>query len=195
MRLLEFLCVQCGADEASGVAPDLRRLPGKTGKTIAEQVSAALRFEPGVDLIFVHRDADARSAGARRREIEAAAVDAGPVKIIPVVPIQETEAWLLLDEQAIRDVAENPHGKATLHLPRPSRVEMKARPKEILQAALIAASELKGQRLEKFRKAFGIHRALLLERVEPNGPIRTLSAWKALVRSIRSYVEERTAPT
>ncbi len=187
--LIRVLCILCGADEVSGIAPDFRRLPFKPEKTVASQVGAALTLEPGADFVFVHRDADSRSAQHRYDEIEKAAAGV-PVPLIPIVPIQETEAWLLLDEQAIRDVAGNPKGKVFLGLPKPSRVESTTSPKELLKSALAAASELSGRRLEKFQKEFGLHRSLLFDRIDVHGPITQLSAWDQLVRRIRAQLTQ-----
>lgn len=174
--LLETYCLQRGAREAAGIAPDLRRLPKKVGKGVNSQVKAAVELEPTANLVFVHRDADGRSATDRLREISEGVPTAGP-PVVGVVPIQETEAWLLLDEQAIRDVAGRPSGKSKLGIPKPSKIENTANPKELLQEALVSASELKGRRLQKFRSEFAAQRARLFDRVDPDGPIRQLSAW------------------
>jgi hypothetical protein len=183
--ILQSVCVVCGAAEASGIAPDLGRLPTRVGKTVRAQVEAALSLEPDANVVFVHRDADDRSSDKRRAEIDKG-VSGIPVPVVPIVPIQETEAWLLLDESAIRYVAGNPKGRSPLGLPRPSQVESTASPKEVLQAALVAASELTGRKLERFKSNFSQHRALLFDRLDINGRIQELSAWQALLADVRA---------
>lgn len=185
--ILRTVCVECGAAEASGIAPDLSRLPTRVGKTVRAQVEAALGLEPDANVVFVHRDADDRSSDRRRAEI-GLGVSGVPVPVVPIVPIQETEAWLLLDESAIRYVAGNPKGRSPLDLPRPSQVESTASPKEVLQAALVAASELTGRRLDRFKGNFGQHRALLFDRLDVNGRIQELSAWQSLLADVRGLL-------
>jgi hypothetical protein len=44
-----------------------------------------------------------------------------------------TEAWLLIDEKAIREAAGNPKGRQPLNLPKPSKTEELSDPKETLK--------------------------------------------------------------
>ncbi|HVR95147.1 MAG TPA: hypothetical protein VMW27_00930 [Thermoanaerobaculia bacterium] len=175
---LENLCIELGADEVTGTAIDFRRLEQPIGRTVEAKLQAALRLEPEANLFFLHRDSDSRNPDPRHAEISAA-VEASklPRSWVPVVPVQETEAWLLLDETAIRAVAGRPNGRRALDLPRPQEVEMIAHPKERLQNALIDAAEVTGRRLERFRREFPNHRFLLLQRLSLDGPLRDVSSW------------------
>ncbi|HET9897908.1 MAG TPA: hypothetical protein VFQ44_23510 [Streptosporangiaceae bacterium] len=101
------------------------------------------------------------------------------VPCVPVVPIRMTEAWLLLDEAAIRRVSGNPNSNVPLNLPRARDVETVPDPKEVLAHALATALGFSGRRLEKLRKRFPYHRQQLLERIEPAGPIRDVPSWQA----------------
>jgi len=187
---LEKLCILCGADSVTGLAADWTRLPYKPPRKIALQIRAALELEPNVNLIFVHRDADSRDPGPRHAEIEDALrdLDLG-VPGVAVVPVQETEAWLLLDEMEIRRVAENPGGKVPLGLPAPEKVEMIANPKELLFETLLKASELTGRRRERFKRALAQKRRLLLERLSTEGEVARVKAWKRLEADLRRAVE------
>ncbi len=98
---------------------------------------------------------------------------------VPVIPIRMTEAWLLLDESAIRKVAGNPNSKMQLALPRARDVEAVPDPKEVLRNVLAVASGLSGRKLEKLRKRFPYHRQQLLERIDPAGPIAGVPSWLA----------------
>jgi len=100
--------------------------------------------------------------------------------VVPIVPIRMTEAWLLLDEEAIRMVAGRPSGVEPLGLPTASRVEAVADPKARLRSALEMACGPSGRRLRKFKRDFPAHRRQLLERLDRSGPVRKLSAWQAL---------------
>jgi hypothetical protein len=83
--------------------------PARLG--LAERISRALALFPA-DLLFVHRDADRGPTATRREEIRrAVAATMANQMTVPVVPVRMTEAWLLIDEAAIRSAAGNPRGK------------------------------------------------------------------------------------
>lgn len=191
---LEALCVRAGADEAIGDAPDLGRLPRPPGRAVDEQVRALLKLGAEMDLLFVHRDADSDDARPVRQEILAklAGVEGCPAHIC-VVPVQELEAWLLVDEQAIRTVVGNPGGREDLGLPPRRRIESTARPKERLEAALIKASGAGGARLQRVKDQRSILRGVLLQRLDINGPVNELPAWCALVEEIETAVAQLRA--
>lgn len=162
-----------GAAEVVGTSRDYHG-------NIAERVQAVLRERAPVDLIFVHRDADADDASGRLSEIDRGCLAAGFTRYVPIVPIQELEAWLLLDEAQIRAVVGRPSGRVPLALPAPRAVESLASPKERLREGLLAAAEVTGRRREKERAKFAMRRATLLERLDISGPVRGLSAWQRL---------------
>lgn len=186
---LESLCVDCGATEVTGTAPDFARLPEDVGHTVLEKLNAAIRLEPSANLFFIHRDSDSRDSAPRYAEIASAVIDASlRPPAVALVPVQETEAWLLLDEQAIRNVAGKPNGIAALNLPPIAQIEGTANPKERLKAALAAASQLSGRRLRKFNANFPVHRRLLLQGLSITGPIRRLPSWQRLVTDTASVI-------
>jgi|GEM_PF-113837 len=189
VRHLEALCVRAGASEAIGDAPDLGLLGVPTGNTAAQQVRAVVDRMADVNLVFVHRDADAATAARVRRQLEEELHAArGLPGHVLVVPVQELEAWLLVDPQAIREVAGNPRGTVDLNLPGLRRIEATARPKERLRAALMLASEAGGRALARLkRESSEIHR-ILLERLDIDGPVTRLRSWRALVEDIESAV-------
>jgi hypothetical protein len=186
---LENLCIELGASEVTGTSPDFQRLEKPTRRTTLDRLQAALQLEPTANLLFVHRDADSVDPTPRYEEIREA-VDQCRVQkpCVPVVPVQETEAWLLLDEKSIRIVAGHPKGKRPLDLPRPRHVESVASPKEKLQHALIQASELSGRRLERFRRDFPSHRRLLLQRMPTGGALLELPSWVRLRENLERAV-------
>jgi hypothetical protein len=189
VRHLEALCIEAGADEASGSAPDFSRVFG-VGNSLRDRFRAAIELEPSANLFFLHRDADSRDHKPRHIEIrEAIEADNQQVASVAVVPVQETEAWLLLDEAAIRRVAANPNGRVPLNLPAPTAVEQRAHPKEHLQEALITASELTGRRLDRFKTLFGTQRRILLELLPIGGPLEQVNSWTRLRADIRSAID------
>lgn len=175
---LEALCNHCGAKEVTGVALEFERLPASIGRTVLDKLIAAKKAEPGANLFFIHRDADSRDSSSRHQEIKDAAEACQlMVDYIAVVPVQETEAWLLLDETEIRRVARKPKGRAQLDLPRPHQIENVANPKERLQAILIDASEASGRRLDRIRRDFSNQRALLMRRLSIDGSLSSVPSW------------------
>jgi hypothetical protein len=190
VRHIETLCIDAGAEEVSGIAPDFSRLPG-IGNSLRDKLHAAVELEPSANPIFIHRDADSRDHRPRHDEIRNAVQDNEVRRpSVAVVPVQETEAWLLLDESAIPRVAANPKGRVALNLPTPSSVERLARPKEVLQRALIAASEMNGRRLERFKNQFGAQRRTLLELLPIGGPLEQVDSLTRLRDDIRAVLEE-----
>ena len=158
-------------------------------------MGAVLSVETEYDLLFVHRDADTAGHKARTREIiKASANVVLDVNRVPIVPVRTTEAWILLDEAAIRRVAGNPRGRQPLNLPRPSRVEHLADPKGVLETALVTASGCSGNRLRKFRNRFGQHRRILLEQLSVGGALDRVPAWARLWQAVSEHVSVQETP-
>lgn len=163
---------------------DPHRVPA-AGRTIEGRVKAALAQDSDFDCVLVHRDAEKQDPERRFEEVRDgvnAAGFSGPA--VGIVPVKMTEAWLLLDEQAIRRVAGHPSGTADLGLPKPRHVEGVAHPKAMLQDALITASGASGRRLRVLKKRFGAHRRQLLEALDLDGPIEHLAAWQRLKNDV-----------
>jgi len=182
---LEKLCLRNGASDVQGVP--LSHVRNQKSKKVEDQLEALLQQDTNWDLIFIHRDPDSPDDSQRRKELRKA-VKKADIKLphVLVVPIQEMEAWLLLDEQIIRFVAENPKGHAQLNLPKPSRVETISSPKERLQEILITATQNRGRKLKRFKKRFPDHRRLLIDRLDIDGLISQVPAWQELCKDIES---------
>jgi hypothetical protein len=180
----------CHGVSVSLSRPDFSRLP-KVAKDVGARVRAGLTLAGGpVDLIVVHRDADNAGRHARQQEIESAVQPlAGPAELVPVIPVRMTEAWLLLDEAAIRQVAGNPRGRARLGLPKPHQAESIADPKEVLRDCLLKAAEVTGRRRDVVAKRFNQHRRQLFERLDPAGAIAHLDSWRCLVTDVDTVVK------
>lgn len=180
VRIIRELLICAGFQDVVG-AP--RSYPG----SVHERISAVLREGEAAGLIFVHRDADAIDPEPRFQEILAAAESLNCVdRVIPVVPIQELEAWLLTDPSAIRSVVGSPNGNAPLNLPKLSKIESTSHPKETLQAACIDASETSGARRKKEVRMFNVRRASLLEQLDIDGDVRHMPSWQKFVEDLNS---------
>lgn len=112
---------------------------------------------------------------------------------VAIVPVQEMEAWLLLDESAIKRVAGRPTNPVNLHLPSALTIESVANPKEILQEAIIIASGTSGRRLERLRADFGHHRRLLLQWLPTYGPLTRVPSWLRMRADLMQALENLAA--
>lgn len=187
---LRSLLVDCGAREATGTAPDFSLLGEKVPKDIGNRVRVALKLEGHVDLLFIHRDADSPDAEPRYNEISEGIAQSGYANAwIGVVPIQETEAWLLLDEPAIRRVSGRPKGRVALNLPTPNHVEELAHPKERLLEELVRASETTGRQRDRLKRKLPALRAQLLTELRLGGPLQSVPSWMRLRTDVKKYVE------
>jgi hypothetical protein len=195
VRPLEELCLRLGARTAKGIPSHLSRAQTE-GHRVLDKVKVALALEPRVDLLFVHRDADAPDPTPRHEEISEAVATLAPTPPwVGVVPVQESEAWALLDEEAIRRAADNPSGTVELDLPKPKHVERIANPKSHLDALLVKASEESGRRLKRFKRKLSARRFLLLEQLDLDGPLRHVPAWQRLRDDVDAVFERmRAAP-
>lgn len=151
-----------------------------SGPTLAEKVGGALKAQP-CDLLFVHRDADGQPIDWRYNEIKDAV---GTHPHVAVVPIRMTEAWLLLDEAAIRAVVGRVSGTEDLCLPPVFRLEQVSDPKRVLREALIKAHDARGRRARRFRPGAALHR--LANLVADWSPLRQLSAFQRLEADTRA---------
>jgi hypothetical protein len=171
------------------VAPDLRRLDPPPGHAISDRLESVFDFDDAFDLVIVHRDAEVQSSEGRREEIRRAVEEcADGLPVLPVIPVRMTEAWLLVDENAIRVVAGRPSGTDDLALPPLGRVEETSDPKTLLENALATAAGVSGRRLRRFKRDFGGQRRRLLEGLDHDGPVSQLSAWKDLILAVEDAV-------
>jgi hypothetical protein len=111
---------------------------------------------------------------------------------VPVVPVRMTEAWLLSNQQAIRDAAGNPKGRNALHLPNWRRWDRLPDPKTTLLEAIEHASGLTGRRLANFSARR--HRLRVAELTMDFSPLRQLEAFRLLEDDIvEALAPERLA--
>ena len=157
---------------------DTSRIAGEG--VLASKVARGLAANP-CDLLFVHRDSDRQPVEWRYAEIASAA---GSHPHVGVVPVRMTEAWLLIDEAAIRAAAGRPSGREDLGLPAASRLEDVADPKAILREALVTAHAATGRRAARFDPGAALYRVADL--VEDWSPLRHLAAFRRLERDTRS---------
>jgi hypothetical protein len=178
---LAWLLRELGCDAANGTWADLRRLRPPP-KGLRARIEAALDLYP-CDLLFVHRDAEAVPAETRVSEIDAARVGLSTAAG-PVVPVRMQEAWLLIDEAALRRAAGNPSGRMPLAMPGIDGLEGIADPKNVLHDLLRDASGLTGRRLKRFNP--GRQALRLGQLIEDYGALRRLPAFRRLESQLDS---------
>ncbi len=160
---------------------DLARLP-RLPKGLAGRIQAAVDFYP-CDVLLVHRDAEGDLREKRVAEIQEAIRENSLGKpYVCVVPVRMQEAWMLIDEYAIRSAAGNPNGAVALELPRLRDIETIAEPKILLHDLLQKASEKTGRRLKKFSASAKAHR--VAELIDDWTPLRKISAFVAFEKEL-----------
>ena len=97
------------------------------------------------------------------------------------------EAWLLIDEAAIKTAAGNRRYTGELELPPVNRLEEIPDPKNLLNDLLRQASDLRRRRQRSFRVAK--HARLVTEFIEDFSPLRQLSAFAAFEEEVSSAVQ------
>lgn len=171
MTHIQRLVVQSGYPEPEGAT-------WTSGRRLADKVASALDNLGTFDLMFVHRDADRAGAAARQPEIERAVQQAQFNGLnVGVVPVRTTETWLILDEDAIRNIVRNPNGRMPLNLPTPGEAERISNPKATLERALLDASGTRGRRRDKLRHDIPEMRNRLLEELPAGGPLEQVESW------------------
>jgi hypothetical protein len=156
----------------------LRRAPiGLSGR-----VQAAIEYYP-CDILLVHRDAEREPREKRVDEIQDAINESSAATpFVCVVTVRMQEAWMLIDEKAIRGASGNPTGTVPLSLPKLPRIDALADPKSVLHELLRKASELTGRQLKKFSASASAHR--VAELVEDWQPLRKLAAFIEFEREL-----------
>ena len=92
------------------------------------------------------------------------------------------EAWLLIDEAALRRAAGDPNGTQPLAMPDVQRLEELADPKQLICELLSQASGLQGRRLERFNWRSSAHR--VAEMISDFGILYRLAAFRRLAAEV-----------
>jgi hypothetical protein len=182
--LLETLCRDAAIQPQWADLRWLRNPP----KSLPERLRCALEYYP-CNFLFIHRDAEAQNPNERRSEILAALKESAVISpAVCVIPVRMSEAWLLLNERAIRAAAGRPTGRTQLQLPHSDRAEQFADPKEVLFQALRDASECTGRRLNNLNEPMLRYR--VAELIDDYSILRTLSAFQQLEVELKEKCTE-----
>jgi len=165
---------------------DLREI-APSARTLPDRMRQAIRYFP-CDVLFVHRDAEGQPLEWRIEEVRRSVSQTQIHPCVPIVPVQMTEAWLLIDQQAIRRAAGNPHGRVFLSLPPVTRLEQLADPKSKLHQCLEIASEKSGRRLDQFQRRIGERVQRVAALIEDFSPLRSLPAFAQFEATAREVI-------
>ena len=164
--------------------------PGFVSHTdLGERLRRAQQEFPS-DLFFVHRDAEKERAEQRLSEIEKATATISQLPpTVPIIPVRMTEAWLLIDEGAIRMAADNPNGRRVLSLPGIAKLEALPDPKDVLDQCLMTANDSQGRRHHKFKRSLPFRRRRVSQLIRDFRPLRSLSAFRRFEQDTRVAIE------
>lgn len=160
------------------------------GRQVSCRLRACREFYDNRDLIFYHRDSEKMSAEVRLDEILRGAEQADfRTTTVPIITVKMTEAWLLIDESAIRRAAMNPNGRTTVALPRIRELEKLPDPKKVLETCLRNAAGK--SRSSRKRFDFSHARIRVAEHIPDYSPLRGLSAFCDFERSLLAALAHR----
>lgn len=130
-------------------------------------------YDPGVMLIFVHRDAERRTLKERLGEFEMTT----RTDIVPLIPVRMSEAWLLFDGMAIAQAAGRPG--SSVPTPRLGDVERMSDPKKRLDELLFAAAgSPSGRRGRNFKRSIVERRVNVAGYIADYSPLEDLRAFR-----------------
>jgi hypothetical protein len=176
---------------SSGSYADFRVLSNPPANSdIRSRINYAEIMYP-FDILFYHRDAetgDKDIIATRQNEIHSRVAYQHKQKVVCIIPIRMMEAWLLIDENAIKKAAGNRGYSKNISLPSIRRIESISDPKLILHELLKTTSGLKGRNLDKFNANYATH--LVAEYITDFGPLRNLSSFMEFENNLKRAVDQ-----
>lgn len=158
------------------------------------RILKALELYP-CDIVFVHRDAessrqdDYQSRLIQIQESYDRTNQFGAMsKLVKVVPVRMMEAWLLINEYAIKMASGNRNNRMDLNLPPIIRLETIPDPKKMLDDLIKGASGLHSRRLDKLNVREAVHR--VAENIDDFSKLRQLSAFIRFEEDLRKVLLE-----
>jgi len=188
LRIIDWLLASLPSVSPRVIAAQFADPRQLRNQPMAEKMRQAIHYYP-CDVFFVHRDAEREPVQNRLKEISLAAEQAQIRDHVPVIPVRMTEAWLLLEVDAIRRAADNPNGNAPITLPRLHDLESEPDPKQLLFSLLLIASEKTGRRLDRFRRDLAWRRARVADFTSDFSALLQLPAFAHFAAETKRVVE------
>ncbi len=159
--------------------PDVEILEPEFRKRRGSVVDFLGAYQSGVMLVFVHRDSENLSLQERMREFEAVTRP----NVVPVVPVQMSEAWILFDGAAVAKAAGSPSSRVPV--PAIGDIEGIRNPKERLDELLFrTAGSPTGRRGRNFKRSIVDRRVSVAEYISDYAPLRHLPAFRRFQESL-----------
>ena len=163
--------------------PHVELLEPTFRKRVGSVVDFLSDYKTGDMLIFVHRDAENASIEDRLREFE----DISRPRLVAVIPVRMSEAWILFDSTAIAKAASSP--SRSVDVPKITELESIADPKGLLDRLLLeAAGRPTGRRRKMFTRSIAERRIGVATYISDFTPLENLTAFRRFQQSLeRSY--------
>lgn len=189
LRHIDWLLSQHASVEFDGKWADPATFTSRE-RDVETRMLESIRNYP-CNLLFVHRDSDGQGYAARKTEITDALGRCGlGVPVVCVIPVKMTEAWLLIEERAVRTSAGNPKGRSDIQFPRLSALEGLADPKERLNSCLMLASETTGRKRQRFSSSLGASRHRVSQLIENLDALRRVQAFVDFEGEVKRILAE-----
>lgn len=179
-----------GFRSPQGKRADLSRY-SRPLKRLCDKIDCAIDlYNP--DIIFIHRDAEKESIQRRVIEIDRHCIKSKLVNTrqwnhIKVIPVRMTEAWLMIDEAAVKSAAGNPNFNGKLNIPPIKKLESLPDPKQLLKEAIKTASCLNGRGLKKLDIGHCIQ--LIPEFIKDFYPLVELKSYQFFTKQIIEHLK------
>ena len=152
--------------------PQFRKRRGSVKEELGKQDSGHM-------LVFVHRDSEGLRLEERLQEFEGVERP----DVVPVVPVQMSEAWILFNARAIAKAAGAP--SAGIGAPRVAELESIANPKQRLDELLVAAAgNPSGRRGRIFKRSIVARRVSVAQYIADYSPLEDVPAFAAFQDSL-----------
>lgn len=171
---------------------DFRNLKYKirTGD-IATRIKVADKLFP-FDLCFYHRDAESndtkRIVKQRKSEIREHIPTEYENKVVCLIPVRMMEAWLLIDEMAIKSAANNSNYTQRLSMPSLRQIETLSDPKNTLHSLLKEAKNSSKRRLKSFNIEAAVHDVSTY--IEDFSPLKSLQSFQIFEEDLKSTLDQ-----
>ncbi|MCY3930236.1 MAG: hypothetical protein OXH70_00810 [Acidobacteria bacterium] len=158
--------------QVESLEPQFRKRRGSVKEVLGRQDSGDM-------LVFVHRDSEGLPLEGRLQEFEGVERP----DVVPVVPVQVSEAWILFDAGAIAKAAGAP--SAGIGVPRVAELESIANPKQRLDELLVAAAgNPSGRRGRTFKRSLVARRVSVAEYIADYSPLENVPAFAAFQEAL-----------
>lgn len=155
--------------EVEIIEPEFMKRQGSLADGLTQYLE---QYPQGPMLVFAHRDAENAAYEVRLAEFNGLEDE----RVVPVIPVRMTEAWLLIDPTAIAHAVGVPRAKVTV--PRPGELEALSDPKSVLEGLLIeAAGDPTGRRRKYLLRKLTTFRVGVASRIEDFSTLEQLPSY------------------